>query len=266
VSCCIWRKPWQGGCDLLASYPEEERDWLDAQLKVMIREIVNLCRVDGKLRLVENDADRRANKITQMGIAARYFNVPAWEYVFNCTVPSGNKITKALSANLFTKDGHAHSLYTTVVNDAILSPRYPWLLQDLAQGNRDTTLVYISGKMALYGVVRRRTNCTVDWRVNINTDHEDQWERLDLSPELAQAAQSFMNEMGLHYGRLDFILNETSGESWFLEVNANGQFGWLDDEHLTLHKWFLDATLDPANTITSPPCSKLPFSPASNTV
>ncbi len=262
VSSCLWRKPWHGGHDLLKNYPQEERDWMDAQVKVMIREIVNICRLDGKLRLVESDAARRADKITQMEIAKRYFRVPMWDYVFNVKVRDGKRITKALSANLLTKNGEFHSLYTTVVDAGTLSPSYPWLIQDLALGNRDTTLVYIAGKMALFGVVRRRDDSVVDWRVNINSSHEDEWEQIELSPELSRTTESFMTDMGLRYGRLDFVLDEATGESWFLEVNANGQFGWLDDSKLTLHQWFLDAALDPANTITSPPCGRLPYSPA----
>ena len=262
ITSCLWRKPWHSSNDFLLSYPAEEREWLNSQLKVLVREIVNLCRYDGKLRLIENDASRRADKVMQMEVAKRHFKVPSWEYVLNAEAAAGRRVTKALSPNLLTKDGLAHSLYTTVVEAKSLSPRYPWLVQDIAPGSRDTTLVYIAGKMALFGVARRRDGSTVDWRVTINTDHEDQWEQLQLNPEFARATELLMNELGLRYGRLDFILDEASGDSWFLEVNANGQFGWLDDSDLTLHGWFLDAALDPANTIISAPCCMPPFSPA----
>jgi glutathione synthase/RimK-type ligase-like ATP-grasp enzyme len=37
-----------------------------------------------------------------------------------------------------------------------------------------------------------------------------------------------MNEMGLHFGRLDFLWG-TDGYH-FLEVNTNGEWAWLDTE------------------------------------
>jgi hypothetical protein len=36
-----------------------------------------------------------------------------------------------------------------------------------------------------------------------------------------------MTTLGLKYGRLDFLKDENN-RWWFLEVNANGQFAWLD--------------------------------------
>jgi hypothetical protein len=35
-----------------------------------------------------------------------------------------------------------------------------------------------------------------------------------------------MSDMSLHYGRLDFLL--TGSTYHFLEVNPNGEWGWLD--------------------------------------
>ena len=55
-----------------------------------------------------------------------------------------------------------------------------------------------------------------------------------------------MNEFELNYGRLDFI--EEQDNFYFLEVNPNGQFGWLDfiknDNKFILHNKFTDAFLE----------------------
>ena len=53
--------------------------------------------------------------------------------------------------------------------------------------------------------------------------------------------------MNLKFGRLDFIIG--GKEPQFLEVNPVGQFGWLDDEKLTLHNEVADAILDASTTI-----------------
>jgi glutathione synthase/RimK-type ligase-like ATP-grasp enzyme len=100
----------------------------------------------------------------------------------------------------------------------------------------------------------------VDWRENINTPEEDRWERIGLSQEIQAAIGRFMADMGLLYGRLDFILDEVNDRYWFLEVNANGQFGWLDDESLWLHGLFLDAVLNKSNVIRSSICMQASWS------
>jgi hypothetical protein len=254
LTACLWRKPWLGGEDHLAAFPTEEHRWVDAQFKSVLRDIVNICRNQRLLRLVENDAGRRADKLTQMEIASKYFDVPDWEYVFRWPPSPGERVTKPLSAELIGENNLARFVYTTIVRVEKLATEYPWLIQDKATGTRDTTAVYIAGKIFHFGVVRRRNEGAVDWRENINTDHEDRWERIPLPTADEEKIRQIMNEMGLLYGRLDFILDERTGKLSFLEVNSNGQFGWLDDETLWLHRLFLDAVMDPATTIRTPPC------------
>jgi len=55
-----------------------------------------------------------------------------------------------------------------------------------------------------------------------------------------------MKEFDLNYGRLDFIQDKEF--FYFLEVNPNGQFGWLDfiydEKKFILHNKFVDAFLE----------------------
>jgi D-alanine-D-alanine ligase-like ATP-grasp enzyme len=40
-----------------------------------------------------------------------------------------------------------------------------------------------------------------------------------------------MRELGLRFGRIDLLANDLNlGKFWFLEVNPNGQWAWLDLE------------------------------------
>jgi hypothetical protein len=254
LTACLWRKPWLGGEDHLGVFPTNEHGWVDAQFKSVVRDIVNTCRNQGLLRLVENDAGRRADKLTQMEVASKYFDVPPWEYLFRWPPNPGERVTKPLSAEVIADHNSKRFVYTTIVRVEKLAPEYPWLIQDIATGTRDTTAVCIAGKIFHFGVIRRRNEGAVDWRENINTDHEDRWERIPLSAGDEEKIRRFMGEMGLLYGRIDFILDERSGKLSFLEVNSNGQFGWLDDETLWLHRVFLDAVMDPITTIRTLPC------------
>lgn len=59
-------------------------------------------------------------------------------------------------------------------------------------------------------------------------DNRAKWKRCELSAKDDAAVTSFMQITGYSFGRLDF-LRDASG-LWFLEVNPNGQFAWLDIE------------------------------------
>ena len=57
-----------------------------------------------------------------------------------------------------------------------------------------------------------------------------------------------MTELGLKFGRLDFIIGGEAPQ--FLEVNPCGQFGWLDDEEQELHQEVANAIFEPSSIIT----------------
>jgi hypothetical protein len=86
-----------------------------------------------------------------------------------------------------------------------------------------------------------------DWRTLIGTDR-DRWRPWPLPAGLAERIAAYMNRLGLYFGRLDFLTGD--GEPSFLEVNSNGQFGWLDDPNgWPLHRALLDAALDPTSAV-----------------
>ena len=48
-----------------------------------------------------------------------------------------------------------------------------------------------------------------------------------------------MKALKLKFGRFDFLIDKKN-ELWFLEVNSNGEWAWLDDNYqYGLHKEFL---------------------------
>jgi hypothetical protein len=185
-----------------------------------------------------------------MTLATKYFDVPKWEYNLNHRADSAERVTKPLDPELLETPWRRF-VYTNILDVSRLNPTYPWLIQDKADGQHDSTIVYIAGKCFGFRIVRRRDQeGPTDWRENINTDHQDSWEIYDLPESLQNSCRALMKDLKLLYGRLDFIV-DSKDKHWFLEVNSNGQYGWLDegDEELTLHNTVLDAVLDPVNTI-----------------
>ena len=136
-------------------------------------------------------------------------------------------------------------LFAKALDVNSLSPEYPWFTQEIASGNRDATVLYVNGRVHSYQFATERNELT-DWRVTQGTD-ANRWEQWDAGEEFMGKVRAFMLEMGLKFGRLDFIIG--GKEPQFLEVNPCGQFGWLDDANKNLHKEVADAILDQESVI-----------------
>jgi len=67
----------------------------------------------------------------------------------------------------------------------------------------------------------------VDWRMGFYngdiTFHQD----VDFPEDLAQRCVEMVKAMGLNFGAFDFIKDSTN-DYWFLEVNPNGQWGFVE--------------------------------------
>lgn len=181
-------------------------------------------------------------KVWQMAMAKRYFSVPDYTLYWGHELSSKNVICKPLTSRPLENNNF---IYAQKVDRNSLDIRYPWFTQNIAGGNRDATVVYINGKVYCYQFATERGNLA-DWRVTQGTDR-NKWISWNVEKEFENKIDLFMKNMGLKYGRLDFIIG--GKEPQFLEVNPCGQFGWLDDENFTLHNEVVNAILDPSSTI-----------------
>ncbi len=241
LTACYWRKPFISGDDPSATFPTAEQTWVREHLRVLVREIANLARSTSRLRLVDPHAERRLGKLVQMRLAKPLFSVPTWDVVLNHHFTSAaQRVVKTLSPELIDTE-RLGFLFTTPIIPAELDPRYPWFVQNLAPGQKDATLVFVFGQMRAFSPTRTRDKLGIDWRVRIG-DSDLQWEEIAIPDAISEAVSLFMHRANLHYGRLDFIVDD---DIWhFLEVNPNGQFGWLDAPDFRLHNLILTAVLD----------------------
>ena len=181
-------------------------------------------------------------KPLQMKTAQKYFAVPDFRIHWGKTLPPNQVICKQLTQRPFS---NGDVPFVKKVDISTLSPKWPWFTQEIADGDRDATVLYINGKIHSYQFATVRGELT-DWRVTQGTDR-NQWTAWEPGRDFELKVDAYMKEMGLKYGRLDFIIG--GREPQFLEVNPCGQFGWLDDEKHTLHNEVVDAILDPSSTI-----------------
>jgi hypothetical protein len=247
VSACLWRRPslqdtpqWRGGT-------LEDRSATEAELHAVVREIAEWARARGCLRLIEPSAARRVGRLAQMRVASALFPVPAWSVGWGIRWPAGKRMVKRFVAEPLGVSRDRH-IFVRSVDAERLSPDFPWLAQEIGQGTRDATVLFVNGDC--FGFEMRRTRAELgveDWRTLGNSDREH-WRPWALGASARERIGVLMERLGLRFGRLDFLTGEDV--MTFLEVNPNGQFGWLDDPgSWPLHCAVLEATLDPASAI-----------------
>lgn len=247
ISACLWRRPslrdtpeWEGGSP-------DDRAATEAELHTLVREIADWARARSLLRLIEPGGARRVGRLTQMRVARDFFTVPEWGAGWGLRWPSGRRMVKRLTTEPVGRE-RDRFIYVQSVDAERLSPEWPWLVQEAAAGGRDATVFYVNGRCFGFAMEATRAQLGVeDWRIR-NDAHKDVWRAWNLPPDLARRIRGYMERLGLRYGRLDFIVGDDVAS--FLEVNPNGQFGWLDDpDGWPLHRAVLDAVLDPATAI-----------------
>jgi glutathione synthase/RimK-type ligase-like ATP-grasp enzyme len=65
----------------------------------------------------------------------------------------------------------------------------------------------------------------IDWRKgsNISLEHTV----IDLPDDVRSRCISLVERLGLRFGAIDLI-RDRSGDFWFLEINPNGQWAWIE--------------------------------------
>ncbi|MFE2600091.1 MvdC/MvdD family ATP grasp protein [Streptomyces sp. NPDC059396] len=88
----------------------------------------------------------------------------------------------------------------------------------------DLRLTVVGGEM-FPCVIEPEDDQVVDWRWL--PAEECAWALREIPAGLRASVQRYMDTAGLVYAALDFAI-DTSGECWFLEANASGQFGFVE--------------------------------------
>jgi D-alanine-D-alanine ligase-like ATP-grasp enzyme len=129
-----------------------------------------------------------------------------------------------LASTAFTNE---KVLYTTRVDQNRLDFANPWFIQEWVEAEYDVTVLIVGND--IYPFQRKRTSGqTVDWRKEQNYSSKvREWLPAQLSQLEIKQLRAFVASESLNWGRID-LLRSYEGELVFLELNANGQFGFLD--------------------------------------
>lgn len=231
----LWRKPARTKDIFSELLVGEEERYVEEELWYALREVVNLLWAQGKVVLIEPFADLRVGKFMQLKVAQRYFNVA--KYQFRLAFPTRFKkgtdvVVKSLTlepVSTGTAGKESVIICTTKVPDDQLSPSHPWMVQEHINADFDVTVVFVRDRLFAFEFDRRALgDKIVDWRELPVETTSNQWRPHTLPQEVERKIFQFMSELMLHFGRLDFLY--ANNLYYFLEVNPNGQWAWLDAE------------------------------------
>ncbi|MBR4654502.1 MAG: hypothetical protein IKO72_14175 [Kiritimatiellae bacterium] len=201
-------------------------NWRREETDELFNDFFRECQSRGLTALVRSQ-NNKYGKLRQLLVAKRHFRVAPW-HIFHGELPEelkrGRWVVKALTQ---TPIGKGKVFFVKEVVPSALDLSYPWFVQERIAGEEEVTVVYIDGKT--YAANAPRDSFGGEDSRKALFVNPISWPCCELSPEDERAIRGFMDETGYRFGRFDFIRKD--GELWFLELNPNGQWAWLDEKN-----------------------------------
>lgn len=97
----------------------------------------------------------------------------------------------------------------------------PMAFQQPVWPTRDVRVTVV-GTRVLAAIAEPGGDIELDWRLRPDRS----WAPHALAPADADRCARLVAELGLRFGGIDLVIDEMS-DSWFLEINPNGESGWL---------------------------------------
>ena len=201
-------------------------NWRREETDELFNDFFRECQGRGLVALVRSQ-NNKYGKLRQLLVAGKHFHVALWHF-FHGELPAelenGRWVVKSMTQ---TPIGQGKVFFVKEVDPCALDLSYPWFVQKRIEGEEEVTVVYIAGKM--YAANAPRDSFGGDDSRKALFVNPISWPRCELSPAEERAIKGFMDETGYRFGRFDFIRKD--GELWFLELNPNGQWAWLDEKN-----------------------------------
>lgn len=143
----------------------------------------------------------------------------------------GRVICKPLSVGSYhTVLGLQQFLTTEVLEDSDFAfdalPSFPLLFQELVPKARELRLTVVGNAVVAVEVAPNSPDSEIDWRAGSCTYADFRSARIPL--ELEQMSISIVKRFGIRFSSMD-VVETPSGEYFFLDLNPNGQWAWLDE-------------------------------------
>ena len=162
---------------------------------------------------------------------------------------NGNMVVKPLSSGYLERtDGPDGLLYTNRVdrndiqNSADL-PQCPTLFQQAIEKTLDVRITVVDS--AVHAIGLKRTNAAGIQIQDVRRDNMQgvQYVPIDVPTNVHASLMSLLGSYSLRFAAVDFVI-DCNDEWFFLEINPNGQWAWLDLAGATrIAESFVDAFL-----------------------
>jgi glutathione synthase/RimK-type ligase-like ATP-grasp enzyme len=216
------------------TFAEEEYRWFSLSTLYLLEHL--------PVRCINPYSASRAinNKAVQLYLAAKnglkipetvMTNAPAAvrESFRNC---DQGKVCKAFSPHIWKKEGSGALAVTetfeisaeALPEDEVLTYA-PAIYQEKIVKVFDVRMVLLGTTVYSYSL--HTPNRALDWRQEVAQGHVG-LEGIATPAEVETAVLEFSREAGIEFGSFDFAV-DADGRWWFLEVNEEGQFLWLDE-------------------------------------
>jgi len=249
VAKLLWRKPISRIAARPTSRTSEDR-YYDGEMLYAMRDLVNLLWLDSKVVLIEPFAEFHAGKFVQLRLAAAHLRVPPYQFRLardSAFADGQETVVKSLTMEPVGDSEDRELLFATKVDDRTLSSECPWMVQQYVRATKDITVAFVYDQLFAFELDREAfLDRAVDWRELPSDWERGDWRPHQLPSDVSSGIFAFMKEIGLHFGRLDFLW---SPEGYtFLEVNSNGEWGWLDADG---RYGLLQKVVDEVNPLTA---------------
>ncbi|HEX2329593.1 MAG TPA: hypothetical protein VHN74_12790 [Candidatus Angelobacter sp.] len=120
----------------------------------------------------------------------------------------------------------------------------PAIYQEMVEKEFDVRMVLLGSTVYSYSL--HNPNRALDWRQDCGQGLVEV-RTIETPPEIAKAVLEFARRSGICFGSLDFAIG-ADGRWWFLEINEEGQFLWLDEfnPEVNIQQKFLAFLTSPA--------------------
>lgn len=206
----------------------------------MLREIVAF--VDGIVEsfpgrcLTRPSILKRAdNKVFQLALAKKIgFEVPLSllsnsEQIVKDFCKDKNTVVKPISIGKIFADNQTMIIQTNSIENKIAINNLefcPSYFQAYSDKDYEVRVTIVSNKLFPAKLeTQTQEETKIDWRINPNAFN---YSHIELPQEIKTMCLRFMKQANIDFGAFDFIVKNE--KYIFLEVNANGQWGWLEDK------------------------------------
>jgi hypothetical protein len=169
------------------------------------------------------------DKAMQLSLAAQLgFNVPKTVWTNDASVIGrGSRVVKPVTTAAWSDDDGPAFVFAHLIDaEDLPTPEelalMPAAFQQPVWPKRDVRVTVI-GDCVLAAVADDDASPKeLDWRL-----HPDRrWEAYVLAEEDRERCRTLVTTLGLRFGGIDLAVDD-AGTTWFLEINPNGEWGWL---------------------------------------